>query len=226
MHLAMGTLVLNELSITDENYKQAFLLGCIAPDMKVREKKKMGHFWDDEMYKKFGRKPDLSLFLDKYKSHLDDPYVFGYYSHLYMDLVFMESYWAKHFSYYDKNMKPNDVFDEVYYIKLDDGRVFLREEFFSSMYYYGDYDLIGPYIIDKYNLNFPDKSFHNEMVEEISRTDLDGFYDKIKSDFENQKNAKTIECDLKIFDISEINELISCTACNVSQLKKQSSYIC
>ena len=65
------------------------LLGTIAPDIAkhIGKTKHESHFLfeDDEI-------PSLNIFLDKYKNHLSDDFVLGYYIHLYTDYI-----WFKYF---------------------------------------------------------------------------------------------------------------------------------
>lgn len=159
IHLAAASRVL-ELNPMDDNASNEFLLGSIVPDMLERSNKKQSHFWSDEGFVKFERVPDLDAFCRKYGDRLTIPFVLGYYGHLYMDALFMKTSWKTHFTFYDKNRQPNDMFDEVAYVGYrkdikDDIQVYPREEFFSNAYYYGDYDRVNPYVIRNYNVRIP-----------------------------------------------------------------------
>lgn len=159
IHLAAASRVLEQHPV-DDVWANEFLLGSIVPDMLERSNKKQSHFWSDEGYVKFERVPDLEAFWAKYGDKITNPFVLGYYSHLYMDALFMRTSWKTHFTFYDKNRQPNDLFDEVAFIgyrkdENDTIHVYPREEFFSNAYYYGDYDRVNPYIIKNYNVRIP-----------------------------------------------------------------------
>lgn len=164
MHLAMAEKVIEKLNIKDKAFVDSFRIGSIIPDTIERTKKKDSHFWSDEEYKLFARKPDVDSFLKKYSKNLQDPYVFGYYAHLYLDKLYMDAYWAKHFSFTDDTGKTVCLYDDVKKVILDNHEVYDRDDFFSEKYYYGDYDKINAYFVEKYKLSY------NEI-----KASLDGF---------------------------------------------------
>lgn len=159
IHLAAASCILAN-SPMGECAANEFLLGSIVPDILERSNKKQSHFWSDEGFEKFERVPDLDAFCDKYGNQMSNPFVLGYYCHLYMDALFMRTSWKRHFSFFDKDMQANDLYDEVAFIGYrkhtkDDISVYPREEFFSNAYYYGDYDRVNPYIVKNYNIRIP-----------------------------------------------------------------------
>ena len=140
------------LSRQDENQ---FYIGSMAADM-VRNKKN-SHFWDDRTYQCLERKPNLTMFLERYGNRLQEPYVFGYYTHLYLDNLFLEQYWDKHFLFLDSDHQPETDYNAVKYVKVtEQNRIYDREMFFSKALYYGDYDRMNPYFAGKYALDIPD----------------------------------------------------------------------
>lgn len=156
MHLATAKKIFELKGIVEEECLNIFLLGNIIPDMKKGSDKKDTHFWSDDMFLKFARKPELKDFKEKYGHRMHEPFVFGYYCHLYLDAMYMERYWDKKFEFFDDNMNPVDGFSEVKKIKLvETGEVYDREVFFSEDYYYGDYNRMNSYFIDKYNVISP-----------------------------------------------------------------------
>lgn len=221
MHLAMAKRILDIKGIKDNEYIMPFLVGNIIPDVRRGSAKKKTHFWTDEMFKRFDRRPDLEVFKEKYNSRLSEPYVFGYFCHLYMDTMYMERYWDKYFSFYDENMIPDNGFDNVKKIKIvNDDRVYDRETFFSDSYYYGDYDRMNDYFISKYKIVLPQvEETIIEAIEDIEeicileeKEKLFSMVDRIKA---LKSRRKMVECNssdfvanTKILDIKEIDELI------------------
>ncbi len=237
MHLAMARKILDIKNIKNSDYVNRFLIGNIVPDVIRGSAKRHSHFWSEEMYQRFDRKPVLDMFLNKYSHRLGEPYVFGYYAHLYLDAMYMERYWDKHFSYYDANMQPINGFDNVKKIKvckdnndMSDGVVYDRDSFLSDRYYYGDYDRMSSYYIEKYELLLPEindrvaesitdideisvKEYKSRLISMIERIkNMEVYYKKDKSDFLNYE-GKT-----KILDIKEIDKLVEAAAKELSMM--------
>lgn len=223
IHLAVASSVLKQVAM-DTDATNAFLLGTIAPDMFRGSDKKSSHFWTDAMLNQLDRVPDLDAFVKKYKKDFSNPFVLGYYGHIYMDTMFMHRYWAKHFSFYDKDMNVNNQYDEVAYIKVtddEDGQIsehlYPREEFLSDDYYYGDYDRINPYIIKKYDVILPNIE-RLEVMDAVPEAMLDDRKDCLTKMIEAakgfQKQSKDATFDdtkkiLKVFKLEEIEHLIA-----------------
>ena len=95
-HIAIGQLYYEKyLSSYNEQEKNRFLLGTIAPDWsseiekiegKPQIERKESHFIDvDLTSEKIDLKPstpNIDLFLNKYQEKLNDPFVLGYFIHL------------------------------------------------------------------------------------------------------------------------------------------------
>ncbi len=154
MHLAVCEEIIRRHGMDDEACKAAFRIASIVPDAVDTTKKKISHIWTGDIEKKFVRRPDIDSFRKNYGSYMNNPFVYGYYIHLLMDCYYLDGYWAKHFRFYDREMKPATLYDDVKFIKLDGKKVYSREEFFSDKYYYGDYDRMNNYIIQKYNISY------------------------------------------------------------------------
>lgn len=159
IHLAAASRLLQFLSMNEQE-KNAFLLGAVAPDILEKSDKRISHFWTEEGFAKFNRIPNTDMFRRKYDAAMTNPFVLGYYSHLYMDALFMKTSWQTHFTFYDEQKQPNDLFDKVAFIGYrkrpeDEIHMYRRDIFFSNAYYYGDYDLVNPYIIKTYDVKVP-----------------------------------------------------------------------
>lgn len=212
MHLAVAEEIIRICNISDCAFINEFKIGSIIPDAHARDEKKITHFWDAKTYNNFQRKPNLNDFLTKYEDRLNEPYVFGYYAHLYFDREYMNKYWAKHFEFYDIYMNPSDVFEEVARVCVtDNNQVYSREEFFSDKLYYGDYDRMNSYVINRYGVKLPKLSKPQKDIDEITYeqayTRLDEIDMHIKNIDSNSQAVNTL-----ILSVKEIDELIIDTA--------------
>ena len=86
IHIAVA----NEINKVLKMDQRKLLIGSIAPDMGklIGRDKSITHFVDDDS----PDIPNMDLFLKKYKNNLNDPFVLGYYIHLYTDYL-----WFKYF---------------------------------------------------------------------------------------------------------------------------------
>ena len=86
IHIAVAKEINKELHM---NEKELFL-GTIAPDIskQIGEKKTKSHF----LTNKDNDYPNLDDFLDKYQNNLTNPFIMGYYIHLFTDYL-----WFKYF---------------------------------------------------------------------------------------------------------------------------------
>lgn len=218
MHLAVAEEIIRICGISDAGFINEFKIGSIIPDAHARDEKKISHFWDVKTYNNFQRKPSIKDFLAKYEHRLNEPYVFGYYAHLFFDYEYMNRYWTKHFRFYDINMNPTDIFVDVARVWLaDNNQVYSREEFFSDKLYYGDYDRMNAYIINRYSVELPDlvSPFKNinEITYEQAYTRLEEMSNRIKHVDSNSEAVNTL-----ILSVKEIDELIIDTAKQLANL--------
>ncbi len=212
IHLAVAEKVIKLCDITDDIVADSIRIGSIMPDTQKGDNKKESHFWTDENFKEFVRKPSINNFLDKYGSRLNEPYVFGYYAHLYFDYIFVSEYWKKHFSFMDNNMREVTLFDEVDMVKmLQEDRTVARKEFFSSEMYYGDYDRLNSYIIAQYNIKVPELTEQmkqdSTIINEVNLKDVeDVLSDMITFIKKSDKNISYPQT--KVFNLEELETLI------------------
>ena len=176
------------------NKKQAdILIGSIAPDISkhIGKTKKESHFLDDID----SNLPNLDNFLKKYKNHLDNDFVLGYYIHLYTDYL-----WIKHFL--------PEFYNEEYIYKLN-GTVEKINEDEKIYYIYNDYTNLNISLIDEYGLDL--KIFYNEIpkfeniIKEIPMNKLKLIIDKTGSVIKDAKENNTYY----IFDKNIVTEFIN-----------------
>lgn len=224
IHMAVASRILGEKGISDSSFKDAFLLGNIIPDAMARDSKKESHFWDDDTFTRLNRIPNLEDFLSIYKHKLDNPFVLGYYTHLYMDNLFVREYWNEHFELLDKDMRPENSYELVSNIRLrSTGVIYSREKFLSDELYYGDYDRITPYIFDRYPIYIPSEILEEYPIRQIDNNTANPVLKRILvglSELYNQRESLTRQT-LKIFDLEHIYNLMDKVVSNVCDYMSQ-----
>lgn len=233
IHLAAAKLALDRLGDTALRTKYEVYTGSILADTMPRTEKVKSHFWNEETLKLLKRAPDLDMFRRKYGEKPRNPLVAAYYAHLYMDNVFVNRYWNKHFDFFNDNMEYEDAFDKVSTVIIKDtGEIIDRKLFLSDEYFYGDYTRLVKYIIYEYELDkvviqgfaglkkIFDDIFEVDysIIEEIDSNDccyeLCKMYQNIYEIVYSANNEKVDESKLglKVLVLDEIKKLILETA--------------
>jgi len=106
MHVIIANGIAEKLSIHD---KTSFLLGAVAPDA-VHSKKEKGtsHFYAGTT-KNYTRRIDYDSFFHKYESHINSPFILGYYTHLIADDNWLSGFflpWLKNRIENDETIAP------------------------------------------------------------------------------------------------------------------------
>ncbi len=186
IHMAVASEVNKKLKKDNDR----ILIGSIAPDISklVGETKEKSHFLDGN-----GDIPNIDHFLIKYKSKLDDDFIFGYFIHLYTDYL-----WFKYFI-------PNYINDDML-TKKDGTKVKIAGNMFG-LYLYNDYSNINVTLLDEYNLDlhifYNEAPYYGNIMSEIPMDKLQVLFDKMSIIIENSKENKEY-----IFDIKNIKEFI------------------
>ncbi len=159
MHLAEAELIINALRKEKDltwEWEQAFTVGTLLPDTKIRQDKRYSHFWNPDLLDHLALGPDLGRFLEKYGDQLDNPVMLGYLAHLHLDTCYVDTFWPTVFEFYGSDGQPAVLRDDIkeVYIRYSDQRVPIGD-FFSVNYYYGEYTKLNGYYIDTYNLSIP-----------------------------------------------------------------------
>ena len=166
IHIAVAS----EINKSINRDRTKLLLGSIAPDLAkiMGERKERSHF----IIKQYTNIPEISLFLRKYKKHLNDDFVLGYYIHLYTDYCY--------------NI-----------IKKLDGTTVRCTESQMTKYIYNDYTNLNTRLLDEYDLDL--KIFYNDLpklndiIEEIRMDKLNYLIDKTSLIIENAKTVFLIQ---------------------------------
>ena len=188
IHIAVA----NEINKKLNKNKSRFLIGSIAPDIakQVGETKIKSHFQDRD-----DGIPNLGKFLDKYGDKINDPFIMGYYVHIYTDYL-----WFKYFI--------PEIFDnDNSMIKKLNGEVVKCNGDMKKQYIYNDYTNLNRQVIDEYNLNL--KIFYNEPpiiengIEEIPMDKINVLLDKIGLIVKASNEYKNF-----VFDITNIKKFV------------------
>ena len=172
-------------------FNDKILIGSVAPDISkvVGESKIKSHFLNCDNTDI----PNIERFLIKYKNKLNDPFVMGYFIHLYTDYLW--------FKYFICEFYENDIVT-----KLDGTKVKCTNNMLI-MYIYNDYTNLNIKLLDEYNMDL--KIFYNELpkleniIEEIPMDKMNLLMDKLSIIIENSKDKKSF-----LFNIDSINKFI------------------
>ncbi len=185
--------VCNELNKKLKRNPKQILVGTIAPDISklVGETKKYTHFLDDD-----GDLPNLTRFLNKYISYLNDDFVLGYYIHLYTDYL-----WFKYFI--------PEIYDESKnLIKKIDGTIVNCHGHMAEMYIYNDYTNINEQVVKKYKLDlsflYDKKLEFNDIIREAHMDKMDLIINKAREIYEGSKIHRDY-----VFDMENIDNFIN-----------------
>lgn len=188
IHMAVA----NEVNKKLKRNNDKILIGSISPDIskQIGETKLKSHFLDTEETDI----PNIEKFLNKYKKHLNDDFVMGYFIHLYTDYL-----WIKYFvpEIYDYN----DVITKL------DGTKVKCDDRMLCLYMYNDYTNLNIRLLDEYDMNL--RIFYNELpqleniIEEIPMENLNIIIDAISVIIKNSKECKSF-----MFNIEHVKPFI------------------
>ena len=177
------------------NEKELFL-GTIAPDIskQIGESKLKSHF----LTNKDSDLPNLEAFLDKYQSSLTNPFIMGYYIHLFTDYL-----WFKYFI--------SEITNSNDYIKLLNGNKIKCNKEELTKIIYNDYSNLNILLIEEYNLDlslfYEDIEIPNIKFDEIPLDKLQIIVDQMGIIVENSKKGYSYS-----FNIDNIKSFIKlCT---------------
>ncbi|PGX52881.1 hydrolase [Bacillus anthracis] len=106
MHAIIANRISEKLCIQD---KTSFILGGVAPDaVHSAEEKGTSHFYAGTT-KNYTRRIDFNSFFQKYKVHMNSPFLLGYYTHLIADDNWLSGFflpWLKNRIENDETIAP------------------------------------------------------------------------------------------------------------------------
>jgi hypothetical protein len=187
MHLIIGNRIAERLNIED---RTSFLLGSIAPDAVPT--KDESHFFRGEHHN-YTRHIDYSEFLAKYKSHSDNLYVLGYFTHLIAD-----DQWLKGF--YMPWLKER--------MEADEGVLAL---------YHNDFRLLNGKLLEHYGCTVEMRKAINDSsavidLQEVKSSNVAELVSDVLADMDYEKDV--IDEPLKVFSFVQIKGYIE-TSVNI-----------
>lgn len=188
IHIAVAKEINKDLKM---NEKELFL-GTIAPDIskQLGESKVKSHFLLND-------KTDLPIFdkfLDKYKNNLNNPFIMGYYIHLFTDYL-----WFKYFI--------PEITNSSDYIKVLSGNKIKCTKEEIEKLIYNDYTNLNISLIEEYDLDlslfYEDIEIPNIKFDEIPLDKLQVIVDQMGIIIENSKKEHTYS-----FNIDNVKQFI------------------
>ena len=191
IHACVAKEINKTLNIKNE---EQFLLGSIAPDLgkMINIDRTITHFLIDNNK---DSPIDLDKFLNKYGMHLNDPFVLGYYIHLYTDKVWEDLFLDKYISDTE--------------IKLLNGKIIPNTDKNYKKVIYEDYNNLNNILVNLYHIDI-DKlkesiENSNTLVSEINPK-------KLAPIFELAKKKNKEEKEMNVFNLNDILEFIKNTS--------------
>lgn len=188
IHIAVAKEINKDLKM---NEKELFL-GTIAPDIskQLGESKVKSHFLSDDQ----STLPILDKFLDKYKNNLNNPFIMGYYIHLFTDYL-----WFKYFI--------PEITNSSDYIKVLSGNKIKCTKEEIEKLIYNDYTNLNISLIEEYDLDlslfYEDIEIPNIKFDEIPLDKLQVIVDQMGIIIENSKKEHTYS-----FNIDNVKQFI------------------
>ena len=182
-----------------------FYVGNLLPD--VTSDKKVSHFRNPEYEENMIEYPDLELFRNKYRDYLDDPCVYGYYFHLYVDNKFFSEYFPSRFTLLDDELNRVCKRKDTAKVRIEaTGELIARDDFFSEKYYYGDFTKMNNYLIDRFGIQFDFQvPKENRRIDEVNYEDLNRVMEELKVFTETP--IEEIH-NLKVFQIEDLLDFL------------------
>ncbi len=188
IHIAVAKEINKDLKM---NEKELFL-GTIAPDIskQLGESKVKSHFLPNDKTDL----PILDKFLDKYKNNLNNPFIMGYYIHLFTDYL-----WFKYFM-------PEITNSSDYIEFLSGNKIKCTKEEIEKLIY-NDYTNLNISLIEEYDLDlslfYEDIEIPNIKFDEIPLDKLQVIVDQMGIIIENSKKEHTYS-----FNIDNVKQFI------------------
>ena len=188
IHIAVAKEINKDLKM---NEKELFL-GTIAPDIskQLGESKVKSHFLLNDKTDL----PILDKFLDKYKNNLNNPFIMGYYIHLFTDYL-----WFKYFI--------PEITNSSDYIKVLSGNKIKCTKEEIEKLIYNDYTNLNISLIEEYDLDlslfYEDIEIPNIKFDAIPLNKLQIIVDKMGVIIENSKKKYTYS-----FNIDNVKQFI------------------
>ncbi|TFB23889.1 hydrolase [Filobacillus milosensis] len=177
MHLIIANRIAESLSMEE---RTELLLGGIAPDAVAP--KGPSHYFIGDL-ENYSREIDYDGFLEKYKSHSDNHYILGYYTHLIADDLWLQGFYQP----WLKNRMENN--EEVFNLYHNDFRLLNGK----LLEYYGFRDELIEALGKEYSML---------DLEEVKIRDVEEFITYVLGDMEYGEEVKNEK--LNVFTFEQI----------------------
>ena len=235
IHHIAGNILLDKFKLSDEK-KGLFLLGNLIPDSSkvfgnetdpevrkalrdankaaIQQEKETTHFRRKEDFNKNVQLPYLEDFLAKYGNLIEDPTVFGYYYHLFVDREFFGPVFDETFRCLDENENETDEWSETtQYRVLKNDTILTPDVFWSHDGVYGDYTKMNKILLEHYGVTFDEAElrkllplFVNPGIEEVDFANIESVFRETRGYIDESMAVK--DTSLKIFDQDKVKKFI------------------
>lgn len=150
LHLAAASLAADVMGLSTEERKR-FYVGSLIPDA-VRDKT-YSHFRNPIHRGNLVEYPDLSLFLDRYGSLMENYEALGYAFHLYTDQKFFKEFLPSVVDFLDQDLQAEKRKAFISFARVrKTGDLLAANEFFSKDWYYGDFTKMNTWLVQLFDL--------------------------------------------------------------------------
>lgn len=225
IHLSVANkfLEIYDKNLSEKN-KSEFLLGCVAPDILLKENidKQEAHFAGE--YNFISCAPDIEKFNNKYENELENFFVKGYFTHLYTDYCFYTKYLKEMLEYVEESIVYEDStqrFKNNKFLIKQTSEIKPASWIFSREGIYDEYNISNPTLIEKYNINLNLDNVDNIKMEEIDMQKLQQVNERLSKCIKTYGTAT----ELKIMSYDSLNNFIENTAIELNKYfrKKESN---
>ena len=158
---------------------------------------------------------NLEDFLAKYGHLIDDPTVFGYYYHLFVDNYFFSTVFDETFECLDSNGNKTDLSaDTRTYKILKNGEIVTPDVFWSHAGIYDDYTKMNKILLDYYGVSFDEGElrkvlpfFINPGIEEVDYANIEAVFRETNGYIAESKAA--LDTSLNVFDQDKVVSFIN-----------------
>lgn len=214
LHHIAGNILLDKYKLSDEK-KALFLMGNLIPDSGNRKEMEKSHFYRKEDFSLNFQKPHLEDFISKYGSLIDNPTVFGYYYHLFVEYCIFDMLYGNAFTCIDYFGIETDDWADTKKYKIKKNKTILSpEDFWSNNFFSGDaFSKINRVLLEYYGIEFDEAElrkfislFKNPGIEEVDCSNIESIFSKFQSSINEAKSLRKF--DLRVFDEDKVIKFI------------------
>lgn len=206
LHLLHGKMFLEQSNlILSKNEQTQFQMGLLMPDANKEKKANsdISHFISADQSENILKVPNLDDF--SYRIFIDQPFVLGYASHLYLDKLFFEDYFKEFVYFLDVNGNQTNKKDKTEKVFLVQSNKYISvDELFSEDYLYGDYTMLNQYLVKKYCIEMIESTYIDNPIKEVDMKD----FSLIQKSLEEFLSSSSGEIKMNVFTIESLENAI------------------